>query len=193
MSSLPADVYIVPGYGATPRSHWFPWLRRRLAADGLQAQVVALPAPTNPQPAPWQQALARAVGQPGPTTSIVAHSLGCLTLLHYLQSRPAVKVGAVVLVAGFYEVLDRYPNLQPFFEPALDFGQLRGQAQAYRVIASRDDTHVPLERTQALAQALHAPLKETNRCGHFLAEDGVSRLPLALDLLRGNRPPKPTP
>ncbi|MBD5025023.1 hydrolase, partial [Xanthomonas citri pv. citri] len=31
------QVYIIHGYRASSTNHWFPWLKKRLLADGVQA------------------------------------------------------------------------------------------------------------------------------------------------------------
>ena len=33
--------YIVHGYQASPDSHWFPWLKRLLTADGHTVHTIA--------------------------------------------------------------------------------------------------------------------------------------------------------
>lgn len=38
-----AQVYVVHGYMASPRSHWFPWLQTRIEAEGGKTSVLELP------------------------------------------------------------------------------------------------------------------------------------------------------
>ena len=57
-------VVVVHGYDAAPDQHWFPWLRDRLAAEGVRTEVVELPEPSFPEAGAWLAAVARAVGEP---------------------------------------------------------------------------------------------------------------------------------
>ena len=95
-------VVVVHGYDAAPDQHWFPWLRERLAAEGVRTEVVELPEPSFPEAGAWLAAVARAVGEPDPHTHLVGHSLGCITLLRHLAGLPQPwTLGGLVLVAGF--------------------------------------------------------------------------------------------
>src|SRR5690606_4660839 len=79
-------VHIIHGYAASPADHWFPWLERELERRGARVDIVELPASDAPRPEAWLQALEVQVGRPDRNTFFVAHSLGGITLLRYLES-----------------------------------------------------------------------------------------------------------
>jgi len=85
-STTPRRAAVIHGYGATPADHWFGWLADRLVAVGVPTTVPALPAPESPEPLPWQQRVAATVGVPDEGSVVVAHSLGCVTVLRHLAA-----------------------------------------------------------------------------------------------------------
>ena len=78
--------FIIHGYGATPEDHWFSWLAQQLQAAGVATAIPALPDPEQPDFDRWQAALATHLGTPDAHTFYVAHSLGTISLLHFLSA-----------------------------------------------------------------------------------------------------------
>lgn len=167
----------MPGYGATPDDHWFPWLQSSLTADGILASVVALPTPDAPVAREWEAAVAEALGAPDPDTWIVAHSLGSITTLRVLAalSEPW-SLGGLVLVSGFIARLDVLPVLDGYLAADVDAERVRERVAARFLIRSDVDAIVPPAASDALAARLAATLHVVPGAGHFLADDGVTEL-----------------
>lgn len=95
-------VYIVHGYGATPANHWFGWLQEQLAAGGITADILEMPAPLSPKLQEWLEHLSSKAKVLKRDTYFVAHSLGCVSLLKYLlKAKLQEPLGGLVLVSGF--------------------------------------------------------------------------------------------
>ena len=60
-----------------------------------------MPNPERPTVSSWQFALDQVIGKPDENTFLVGHSLGCITLLHFLSRQQPEKIGGLVLAAGF--------------------------------------------------------------------------------------------
>ncbi|MFF0943897.1 RBBP9/YdeN family alpha/beta hydrolase [Kocuria sp. CPCC 205300] len=177
-------VVVVHGYDAAPDQHWFPWLRAALAADRVHTVLVALPDPSAPQPGPWQDAVARAVGEPDERTHLVGHSLGCVTILRHLAGLPRPwTLGGLVLVAGFTGPLESEPSLDAFLAEDVDVAAVCENARRRLVIRSDDDPTVPAAASDALAARLDAAVRVVPGAGHFRGADGITRLPAVLDAL----------
>jgi predicted alpha/beta hydrolase family esterase len=126
------------------------------------------------------------VPTPDHDTYFVAHSLGGITVLRYLESlKPDVRIGGFVLVAGFNDRLAVHPQLDAFHRPALDCAKLERMAAHRLVIAARDDPAVPHAVSERLAAALKAGCISLDKGGHFLDSDGFVEFPLLLGQLRG--------
>ncbi|MCI2240450.1 alpha/beta hydrolase [Paenibacillus sp. TRM 82003] len=124
---------IVHGYAATPGDHWFPWLAGQLQDAGIEVSVPALPDPHAPDALAWQAATAAAIEGAGGIdehTHLVAHSLGCVTVLRHLASLPTAdddtsegtgpgapgtwRLGGLSLIAGFTGPLPALPQLDGY-------------------------------------------------------------------------------
>lgn len=178
--------YIIHGYGANPSDHWFPWLQARLQAAGIPASVPPLPDSRCPDFAAWQTALAQAIGMPDRDTLLIAHSLGTISLLHYLSAVRPATVGGIVLVAGFGARLPELPTIGGFNIDAyidrchLDDATLhRHAARMMHHLISDNDYIVAPANSHALAARLGGTVHELPQHGHFLSADGITRLPAA--------------
>ncbi|HST72830.1 RBBP9/YdeN family alpha/beta hydrolase [Kocuria rosea] len=177
-------VAVVHGYDAAPDSHWFPWLRERLAARGVQVVLVELPEPSFPEAGAWLDAVGRAVGGVDEHTHLVGHSLGCITVLRHLARLPQPwTLGGIVLVAGFTGRLESVPLLDDFLAEDVDLAAVRANTRHRLVLRSDEDPTVPAAATEELAARLGAELRVVPGAGHFCGSDGVSRLPVVLDAL----------
>ena len=95
-------VVLVHGWGGTPDEGWFPWLKGELEAKGFEVAAPQLPNTDEPRIAAWVPSLAAAAGEVGEETYFVGHSMGCQTILRYLETLPeGAKVGGAIFVAGF--------------------------------------------------------------------------------------------
>ena len=179
------SVYIVHGYMASPNDHWFGWLQSQLEARGATVSILAMPDSSNPDPAAWQRHLEQNVERHDENTYFVAHSLGCIALLHYLQSLPAeTRIGGLLLVAGFNASLPIIPQLDHFTSsPALAADRLIAMSPERAVIASRNDAIVPYALTVDLSRQLQAQLSTVDDGGHFLGSEGFTTLPIAYEAL----------
>lgn len=174
-------IYIVHGYGASPSEHWFAWLKSEMEKTGATVSIINLPTPDDPQPQAWQSALKTQVTSLDNNTYFVAHSLGSITLLRFLEKQPSnAPIGGYILVSGFNERLPTLPQLDRFIKPDIDYGKLVQSASRRVVIAAPDDSVVPYRFSQALATSLDARFITVEQGNHFLASDGFAEFPQVL-------------
>src|SRR3989338_4266359 len=104
-------VFIIHGWGGFPEEGWFPWLKRELEAKGFEVHVPQLPDAGKPRIFNWVPKLAEVVGTPDENTYLVGHSMGCQTIVRYLEKLPEnVKIGGAVFVAGYFKGLTGIEN-----------------------------------------------------------------------------------
>lgn len=122
-------IFIVHGWEATPESDWFPWLRRELEKRGFTVLVPAMPDPIHPKKEAWVPQLEKTAGIPDRNCYFVGHSLGCITILRYLETLQKSQVaGGAVLVGGFgtdLEYADYKGEVSSFFSTPLDWGKIK--------------------------------------------------------------------
>lgn len=178
-------VVIVHGYESSPDANWFPWLQSVLETEGVAVTVVPLPDPDAPDKAAWADAVSAALGVPDAKSVVVAHSLGVVTVLRVLAAlEEPWELGGLVLVAGFAEPLEALPELNGFLATDVDVERVATSIRERTVLRSDTDPFVPPAASDDLARRLDARLQVHPGAGHFMADDGVTRLPALLDVIR---------
>ncbi|MDG2956094.1 alpha/beta hydrolase [Bisgaard Taxon 10/6] len=180
----PIKAYIIHGYGATVHDHWFPWLHHKLESAGIKSVLVDLPDSLHPDFENWQSALAKQIGMLDENSVFIAHSLGTISLLHYLSRLRPQKVGGIILAAGFGQRIPGLSEINGFNLDAyidhikIDFAAVRAMARQIYCIISDNDPIVPPKSSERLAHQLHAHVYRVANAGHFLASDGFTELPV---------------
>lgn len=181
----PQRVVIIHGFMADPEKHWFQWLSDELTTSGVAVTIPELPDPFNPDPGRWAATVTAAIGTPHNNFVIVAHSLGCITLLKALDARDDDwTLGGLVLVSGFDEALEALPQLDIFTRVIPDYSNLNARVRTRSVISSDNDQIVPPALTASLAKRLDASLTVIPGGGHFLGSEGFTTLPTVAELAR---------
>ena len=154
-------VFIIHGYGATINNHWFGWLQTQLEQRGIAAVRVPMPDSEQPDFDRWQQTLAQYIGKPSENQIFVAHSLGTISLLHYLTATQPRKIGGLVLVSAFGKRIPTLPEINGFNIDAyvdrchIDFPAIARMAgNRIELISANDDPIVPVENTRYVAKEL---------------------------------------
>ena len=157
-----ATVFIIHGYGATIDNHWFAWLQAQLQQRGIAAVRVPMPDSTQPDFDRWQQTLAQYIGKPQENHIFVAHSLGTISLLHYLTAARPRRIGGLVLVSAFGKRIPTLPEINGFNIDAyvdrcrIDFAAIARMAgNRIELISANDDPIVPVENTRYVAKELN--------------------------------------
>ncbi|MGW9019166.1 RBBP9/YdeN family alpha/beta hydrolase [Priestia megaterium] len=177
-------IHIIHGYGASPSSHWFPWLKEKLIADDHQVSILQMPNSSDPKKEEWLETLANKIKNLDTNTYFVTHSLGSITLLNYLeQLDPLPDLGGFILVSGFSEQLSSLPSLDPFTVKKVDNQRIISATNSCAVIAAKDDYIVPCELSQNLSKQLDASFSPVEKGGHFLEDDGFITFQLVYDIL----------
>ena len=186
-------IYIIHGFDSSPEKNWFQWLARELSKCGISTKVLCLPNPKSPSPNQWTQAICeqvRADGEIGDRVYFVAHSLGCIATLRFIETLDScVRVGGVVLVAGFCEMISTLPELSPFVDSPLQSEKIKQIVLRRAVIRARDDMIVPFSLSQNLAEMIGADFIARDEGGHFMDSDGFREFPLVYDVLLTQIPP----
>jgi predicted alpha/beta hydrolase family esterase len=190
--------FIIHGYLGYPEEAWLPWLKAKLEQRGYQVWLPAMPHPARPAIPEWIDFIAKLVGEPDGKTVMIAHSLGCQAVLHYLETlgEKSKSVGQTVLVAG------RFPSgmspeqaekkiggdeiLKPWLAARVDPEKVGRAAGKCTVILSDDDPYVPIEEAKASFQGnLTATIITEHGKGHFNEDDKITELPSALNAVIG--------
>jgi predicted alpha/beta hydrolase family esterase len=185
--------FIVHGYLGYPTEAWLPWLKAALEKRGYQVWLPAMPHPDRPAIPEWIDFIGQLVGKPDAKTVMIAHSIGCVAVLHYLETlgKCAESVGKTVLVASRFptgmspEEADKKiagdEILKPWLTARVDPKSARIAAGKCTVILSDNDPYVPIDEARASFQEdFGAEIIIEHGKGHFNEDDNITELPSAL-------------
>lgn len=170
-----SPVLVVPGIGNSGPSHWqsvwqaaFPdW--QRLAADDWD-QVVC---------DDWVAAIERQLAAIGRDPMIVAHSLGCLAVVHW-ATRSTRNIRGALLVAPPDPASTAFPR-----EAASGFAPVPLQRLRFptTVVASSNDPYGSMDYVRACTSAWGSELVEAGAKGHLNAASNLGNWPEGFQLL----------
>lgn len=178
-------IFIIHGWEGTPNSNWFPWLKKELEKRGIEVHVPQLPDSMNPKFDSWISYVKEYVENPDRNTILVGHSLGCITILRFLENLNT-KVKAVVLVAGLGYDLDYKGykgEVKSFFEKPIDWEKIKNNCQNFIVINSKDDPYVNFDNSKLFKDKLNAEIIVHDNMKHYNEGAGFRELPQVLDLI----------
>lgn len=179
-------VVIVHGFKGRPETNWKPWLKNELEQAGVTVSVPEMPNTENPIANDWVRKLSEVVGEADSETYFVGHSLGCITILRYLEFIPKdVKIGGCVFVAGFTGRFEKYwGGHDSFFDYELDWAKIKSHCDNFIAIQSSDDENVEVNQLTNFERKLGATAVRVEGMGHFGSADGVFEVPLVFDQLK---------
>jgi predicted alpha/beta hydrolase family esterase len=170
---------LIHGWEGYPEEGWRPWLGSELEKQGFEVIVPAMPNSAKPKMNEWLNFLKKLVSNPDENCYFVGHSLGCITILRYIESLGEnQKIGGAVLVAGFTSNLG-YDELDSFFQTKIDWEKIKSRCQKIIAIHSSNDPYVSLHYADFFRNKLDAEIIIEQNMKHFSGDDGINELPSA--------------
>lgn len=175
---------LVHGWEGTPEGGWRPWLKTELENRGFEVLAPTMPETDTPTLEKWLPHLQEVAGQPDDQTYLVGHSLGCITILRYIEAlAEGEQVGGTVLVAGFGHNLEYEgynSELISFFANPVDWKKIKGHCKKFVAIHSDDDPWVPVEHNELFKEKLGAEGIIEHDKIHYGDDDNVPEVPTVL-------------
>lgn len=182
-------VFIIHGWDGYPEEGWFPWLKKELETKGFEVSVPQMPdGESKPEIGSRISFLQHLIGSPDENTYLVGHSIGCQTILRYLETLSAdQEISGVVLVAGWISLTPmaiRTPEEQeivrPWLESPLNSEKIKTKSKSFTAIFTKDDEYVPLENSDFYREKFGAKIVILPTGGHLGGDSGVEELPIVL-------------
>jgi predicted alpha/beta hydrolase family esterase len=179
-------VYLIHGWEGSPDNHWFPWLMLELGKKKIEVEALAMPHSEKPTIEDWVAHMKEIV-KPDKETILVGHSIGCQTIMRYLESLDdKIKIKAVIFVAGFFNLpylktKEEKIIAKPWLETKIDTDKVRKKAEKFVAVFSDNDPDVDLSDSKLFKERLNAEIIVEHEKGHFTNEVGVDTLPVVLN------------
>lgn len=181
-------IILIHGWGGSPQSDWIPWLTSKLELQGYEVITPLMPDTDNPQITPWVERLVEVVGTPKPTDVFIGHSIGCQTVLRYLE-KARVKVDKVILVAPWFTLTNLEDDearaiADPWVKTPIDFSKIKSNYQSMTTIFSDNDPWVPYqENVQLFRNNFDPKIITLHNKGHITGDEGSTQLSELLSLI----------
>jgi predicted alpha/beta hydrolase family esterase len=165
---MPTPILSLPGINGSGSDHWqTAWERSVPGARRVPARD--WDRPVLPE---WVASLERAVAQVGPDVILVAHSIGCLQVVHWARDT-RLSVRGALLVAPPDPCVPTFPAEAVGFAP-VPAGRLPFPST---LIVSADDPYASAAFLRRCADDWGSHLVDIGRRGHINAESGLGDWP----------------
>ncbi len=181
--------YIVHGWGAAPEERWYSWLEEELKTRGIEAVAFEMPDTENPKIETWVKYLEDNIQNPDEETCLIGHSIGCQTILRYLERLSnKTRVGKIILVAPWFSLTgleeDDLPIAEPWEKTPIDEKKVLEHVGKIIAILSDNDPFVELEKNKNILEKNYkAEITVQPKGGHFSVDTGITELPVVLEML----------
>lgn len=163
-------IIIVHGFKGKPKSNWKPWLKNELESSGFTVSIPEMPNTEHPDASEWNSTLAQAVGVPDKEMYLIGHSLGCITILRYLETlSKGQRIGGAIFIAGFGEQFQKYEQgwHDTFFDHQIDWRLIRSHCTNFIAIHSEDDPNVEPAQLELFKKQTWRKTNSRSRYGSF--------------------------
>ncbi len=172
------QIYLIHGWGGSNSSEgWFGWLKKELKKRDIEITVFNMPNTDYPKINEWVDFLKENIkeGDLNEETYFIGHSIGCQTILRYLEKLPEdKKIGGCIFIAGFFNLLESaYANKEerqiakPWIKTLINLEKVKKHTQNFLAIFSDNDDCVPLSDSKIFKEKLNAKIIIKNNEGHF--------------------------
>ena len=170
------SIFMLPGYGDSGPEHWQSLWE---AADARCRRVVQRDW-LAPKLDDWLATLERELSACASAPVLVAHSLGCVLVAHWVKRTGRTVAGALLVAPADADVLEVVESFRPVPLIRLPFPTI--------VVASDDDVYASRERAETFARAWGSRFVGLSGVGHINSDSGLGDWPdgraLLDDLLR---------
>ena len=182
-------VFIVHGWEGNPNEPMLAWLKRELEKRDFKVVNPKMPHPITPTIKDWINHLKKVVKNPDKHTYFIGHSIGCQTVLRYLQILNK-KVGGCVLIAPYMHLDEQtikeegeevWRVARPWMETPIKWKKILSNLNKKTTcIFSDNDPYVPLTDSKLFKKNLNAKIIIEHNKGHFAPFNKINKLPSAL-------------
>lgn len=183
-------VIIVHRWGATPQSDWYSWLSTQLKAKGFTVIIPEMPETNHPKINAWIQTLQETVEKVKGPIILVGHSIGCQTILRYLEKNQTNVMGTI-FVAGWLHLTPAVTESEtdnviakPWLTTPINFEVVKKRLGKSVAILSDDDPYVDLKENQPQWELLRCSVIVEHHMGHFDEDTGCKKLETVLDVIQ---------
>jgi len=177
-------IILVHGWGGSSRGGWFDWIREELEKRNFEVLSFDMPDTENPKIKKWVDFLAKKIVNPDKDTYFIGHSVGCQTILRYLEKLPEeAQIGGCVFVAPWFNIIkenlesnEELKIAEPWIKKKIDFEKVKKHTDKFIAIFSDNDPFVPLGDIKLFEERIGSKTIIESNMGHFDKIDSFNSL-----------------
>ncbi len=186
MNNKIKKVYLIHGWGFNPEMNWYPWLKKEFLKKGFAVIVYDMPNTDAPKIEEWVRYLEKNIKEIDEQTYFVGHSIGCQTIMRFLEKLPKHKrIAGCVFVAPWFNLInleaEEIKIAHPWINSKIDFGRIKEHCANFLAIFSKDDPSVHLDESNKFKENLGAKIIIKKGFGHF---DSAEKIPEILEFIK---------
>ena len=183
-------LYLIHGWGGGPSSEgWFGGLIKECKKRNIQIEIPRMPNTDTPIIKEWVGHLEK-ICKVDEETYFIGHSIGCQTIMRFLEKLPEdKKVAGVGFVAGWFNLREEtYEEdgeearaiAKPWIETPINFDKVKSHTKNILAIFSDDDPCVPIADERLFKERLGAKTIIKHGEEHF---NTTKEIPELLEIL----------
>ena len=176
-------IYIVHCWDGTKDDGWYPWIDKELSNLGNLVYRFNMPNTDTPTIEEWTSFLDKQVASLDDKTYFIGHSIGCQTIMRYLETKDISRIGGILFVAPWLDLLkeavsdeESFNTAKPWLTEPINFEKIKKFTNNINCIFSDDDYFVSINQKDEFEKLLNANTIGVSGKGHISQDDNVFEL-----------------
>lgn len=177
-------IYIIHKWGGSSSSEpWFQWLKKELRKKGFEVVAFDMPNTDEPKIEEWVGYLRENINpdEIDENTYFIGHSIGCQTILRFLEKlHKHKKIAGCVFVAPWFDLINLEPEelkiAHPWTNTKIDSGRILDHCNNFLAIFSDNDPYVHLNEIEKFKKNLGAKIIIKHGEEHFIETEKIPEI-----------------
>ncbi len=181
-------IFIIHGWDYNPEMNWYLHIKNELEKKGYVVFVPSMPNTSTPSLKEWTSHLKKVVGKLDEETYFIGHSIGCQTIMRYLENENFKgKINKVVFVAGWFKLENLEDEevesiAKPWLDTPINYFNVKLKINNLTVFLSSNDPYNSIKENEKIFKdKLGAKVIVLKNKGHFTSDDGITTIKEVLD------------
>lgn len=180
-------IFIIHGWGGNPDEPHLKWIREQLVGKGYDVIAPAMPNTDEPDIELWTRTLSKLVGSVREDYYFIGHSIGCQTILRFLEKQDN-KAGGAIFIAGWFNLENMESDYEeriadPWINTPIDPEKIRKVLPRSTLIISDNDPYGAFDFNIQKFQELDSDIIILPNAGHLTAEFGITEIPQVIEVM----------
>ncbi len=164
-------------------------VKKKIGKKGYKVIQPKMANPEEPKIESWISFLEKSIGKLDNKTLLIGHSIGCQTIMRYLEKEDFNGKVSCIFIAGWFKLdnleEDEKDIAKPWINTPIDFGKIRQKIYSLTVFLSSNEPYGFVNSNKSIFEnSLGARVIILKDKGHFSEDTGVTELPEILKFIK---------